>query len=528
MLETLDLSLKMSKTDYLEALRPLGTGLMLLQRAIYENGLAVLMIFEGWEAAGKGESIARLVEFWDPRGFKVHTPRQPNEEEAMRPRLWRFWNRIPPRGTIAIFDRSWYNMITLARLDGELERGQWDKSIQEIRDFERQLTDSGVVLIKFWLQISAKECKRRTTAWSKDPLQQWRRQERYGALSRHRYKDVLEATEDLLAPTNTPNAPWILVESENDNFRRIKVLSETAASLCRALEDRQIIAPTAEHPHAVLQTAKKSERAPGGAKVRLLEDPLGTPPPIPADSPLARVKTDAKISRARYEKELEAAQNRLRELEFECYVHRCGAAFVFEGWDAAGKGGAIKRLTERLDPRGYNVVPIAAPTSDEARRHYLWRFWREIPKAGHLAIFDRSWYGRVMVERVEGFCSREDWRRAYHEINEFERALADGGIVLAKFWLHISVDEQWRRFQARAGNPMKQHKITEEDLRNRAKWPAYLDAVSDMLRQTSTAYAPWTIVEANDKLYARLKVLNTAIQALEQGLKNHRRRGKSQ
>ena len=191
---------------------------------------------------------------------------------------------------------------------------------------------------------------------------------------------------------------------------------------------------------------------------------------------------------------------------------------VYEGWDAAGKGGNIKRLTQELDPRGYQVVPITAPTVEEKAHHYLWRFWRQLPKAGHLTIFDRSWYGRVLVERVEGLASEEEWRRAYQEINEFERHLTGAGVVCVKFWLHLSPEEQLRRFQARERTPHKRFKITTEDWRNRARWNDYRAAVSEMIERTSTSMAPWTVVEAEDKLWARVKTLSTLVATLEKHL----------
>jgi polyphosphate kinase 2 (PPK2 family) len=199
-------------------------------------------------------------------------------------------------------------------------------------------------------------------------------------------------------------------------------------------------------------------------------------------------------------------------------MKRIPVVIAYEGWDAAGKGGNIRRLTEHLDPRGYEVVPIAAPNDIELAHHYLWRFWREVPKAGHITIFDRTWYGRVLVERVEGFCTVTDWRRAYREINEMERHLTAFGTVLCKFWLQIDRKEQLRRFREREAIAYKKWKITDEDWRNRRKWKAYQAAVEEMLARTSTPHAPWTIVESNCKWYARIKVLDTVIDAIKKAL----------
>lgn len=511
MLETLDLHRKLGKAEYKREMTRLGEELALLQRAAFENGLPVLVLFEGWEGAGKGDSISRLVDHMDPRGFIVHTTRRPTEDEALRPMLWRFWHRVPGKGEITIFDRSWYWDVTQRRLGDTLDSIGWDRAIDDIKDFERQLADAGVVLLKFWLHISRGEQRRRLKSWARDPYQRWR-VEAAKTVGGHKYKDVLRAVEESLALTHTHVAPWILVEAENESFRRVKVLSETAVGIRRALETRGIDPPRAEP--ARRRKPKHVVHHP---------DPLKRPPPIPAGSPLARVDLGKRLARPKYERELDAAQDELRELGFACYARRLPVVVLFEGWDASGKGGAIKRLTAKLDPRGYRVIPIAAPKGSEATHHYLWRFWEHVPKAGHIAIFDRSWYGRVLVERVEGFCKEHEWHRAYQEINEFEQALADAGTVIVKFWLHIGLDEQLRRFRRREAIASKNYKIGAEDWRNRAKWPRYVEAVSDMVRQTSTGYAPWTLVEADDKLWARVKVIRTVTTALGAALKGKRK-----
>ena len=216
-----------------------------------------------------------------------------------------------------------------------------------------------------------------------------------------------------------------------------------------------------------------------------------------------------------YDTLLNQYQKRLRELHNELYRKKIPVIIAYEGWDAAGKGGNIKRITEALDPRGYEVHPIASPEPHEKARHYLWRFWNRLPKTGHVAIFDRTWYGRVMVERLEGFCSENDWQRAYVEINEFEKELADWNAVIVKFWVQIDKDTQLARFKERENTPEKRWKITDEDWRNREKWDLYEEAVNEMLQKTNTAYAPWHILESNDKKYARIKALKTVIEAIE-------------
>ena len=230
---------------------------------------------------------------------------------------------------------------------------------------------------------------------------------------------------------------------------------------------------------------------------------------------LEKLNMKKKLSEAQYQQQIAKTQVRLRELEFEIFRRQIPVLCVFEGWDAAGKGGAIKRITEMLDPRGFTVSAFAAPRGDEKTHHYLWRFWNHLPRAGHLQVWDRSHYGRVLVERVEGFCNEEEWRRAFREINEFEGHQTSYGMVICKFWLHITQQEQLRRFKSRELDPFRSYKLTGEDWPNRAKWNAYYEAVEDMLLHTSTSYAPWTVVEAEDKHYARVKVVRTLVDAIE-------------
>ncbi len=523
MLDTLDLGIKLPRKEAHQALDRLGLELSLLQRAAYENGIPVFLVFEGWDGAGKGDAIGRLVDSMDPRGFRVHAVREPTAEERLHPLLWRFWRLVPARGAVSILDRSCYSDLIAARLakrpvrpagDGAGPAGHrldWERALDGVQEFERQLVDDGTLLVKFFLHVSHKEQKRRVKAWAADPYQRWRAED-HDARKGHGYKKTLAVTEEILALTSTTKAPWVLVEAEDDGHRRVKVLDTVAAALRRALTERGIPVPTPENPQA-------ADPDPGEGASAPHPDPLTEPVAVPRDSPLAGLDLSLHLSRDRYKKELDAAQDRLRELEFACYAERRAAVIVFEGSDAGGKGGAIKRLTARLDPRGYAVIPVAAPHGEAAAHHYLWRFWREVPKGGHIAVFDRSWYGRVLVERVEGFAEEPAWRRAYQEINEFERALADGGTTLVKFWIQVSPEEQLRRFRERERTPRKRHKITDEDWRNRAKLPRYVEAVSEMIRRTSTPYAPWTLVEGDDKLHARIKVLTTVVQALERALK---------
>ena len=505
MLETLDLDKSIEKAAYDKSFKSLRDKLGDLQHACFDAKIPVAVVFEGWDAAGKGDSIEKLVGRLDPRGYKVHPTYAPLEEEALRPFLWRFWTRIPGRGEMGIFDRSWYGRVLVERVDELITRQQWQSAYNEISQFERMLTDDGMVIVKFWLHISEKEQKKRYKAIEKSKYDAWRVTEKDWETHKQ-YDDYLEAAEEMLERTSTAYAPWTIVEANDKHYRRIKIFKTLADAMQSALNAKA----EAQKP---VKTARASVTVPALKEMQTILD---------------RVDLTKSLTVKKYEEEVEKYQVRLRQLEFRCFEERMPVVIGYEGSDAGGKGGNIRRVIGSLDPRGYSVIPIAAPKGDEATHHYLWRFWRQIPKAGHLAIFDRTWYGRVLVERVEGFCSEAEWRRAYQEIKEFELSLANSGAVLVKFWMAISKDEQLRRFKEREKLEYKRYKITDEDWRNRDKWDLYRAAVADMITNTSTTWAPWTIVEANDKLWARAKALRTIVEAIEKGLERVRdvRKGK--
>jgi len=496
MLETLDLDKSIGKQAYGKSFPELRDKLRDLQRRTYDAKIPVAVVFEGWDAAGKGESIAKLVERLDPRGVKVHPISAPLEEERLRPFLWRFWTKIPARGEVAVFDRSWYGRVLVERVEKLIKPEQWRSAYNEIAQFERMLTDDGMVIVKFWLHISEKEQKKRFKEIAKSKYDSWRVTKEDWEHHKQ-YDEYAQAAEEMFERTNTAYAPWTIVEATDKRYRLIKIFKTLADAMQTALNAKA--GPAAP--------AKRVARA--SVSVQALKE---------METVLDKVDLTKALKRKEYEEQLKEYQFRLRQLEFRCYEERRPVIIGYEGWDAAGKGGNIRRVTEALDPRGYSVIPIAAPKGDDATHHYLWRFWRQIPKAGHLAIFDRTWYGRVLVERIEGFCSEAEWRRAYQEINEFELSLTNFGMIVVKFWLHISKEEQLRRFKEREKIEYKQYKITEEDWRNREKWDAYRQAVVDTLQNTSTSYAPWTIVEANDKLWARIRTLSTIVGAIEKGL----------
>lgn len=488
MLEKIDLSLSAGKSAFKEEKSSLVRQLSQLQRKALEQRLSVVVVFEGWDAAGKGTLINELILPLDPRGYTVHSVLKTGPEDALRPFLWRFWIRTPARGRIAVFDRSWHCHVLRLVAEKKATPADIRRAYDDLRAFERQLADDGTVIVKFFLHISKKEQKKRFRKLQKNKATSWRVTKE--DLARHRkYGKYLAATEQLLTETDADYAPWTVVEAHDRRFATLKVLRT-----CVNVLNAEIARPKTE------------------------SIPLASRAPTRGSSILARVRLARRISRDTYETRIEAAQSRLRELQHEIYTRRIPVVIVYEGWDAAGKGGNLRRLVQRLDPRGYEVIPISAPNDTERDHHYLWRFWTGMPKGGHIAIFDRSWYGRVLVERVEKLCPEAHWRRAYREINEMERHLVNSSAVLLKFWLHIGKAEQLRRFRERETVAWKQWKITDEDWRNRKKWPLYEAAVDEMLLRTSTPYAPWTIVESNCKWYARVKAIETVNSAIQRRL----------
>ena len=494
MLEKIDLSKKVDKKTYRRVMDEAEEKLGLLQRECKDAGIPVILVFEGMGAAGKGVQINRLIQALDPRGFDVYACDRPTEDEQMRPFLWRYWTKTPAKGRIAVFDRSWYRSVQVDRFDGLTREDKLGDAYQDILSFEKQLCDDGTVIMKFFLYIDKDEQKKRFKKLEGSKETSWRVTEE----DWNRNKDFdryLKMNEEMLEKTDTDYAPWVIIEAVDKDYAALKIVSTVMDRLEYELEHRR----PEDEKTAQRQESKTRERFKNGV--------------------LSGIDLSKSLTEEEYKTRLKKLQKRLAELHSELYRLRIPVVIGFEGWDAGGKGGAIKRLTRNLDPRGYRVNPTAAPNDIEKVHHYLWRFWNSVPKAGHIAIFDRTWYGRVMVERIEGFCSEAEWRRAYQEINEMESHMANAGAVVLKFWLHIDKDEQDRRFRERQANPAKQWKITDEDWRNREKWDQYEEAVNEMLIRTSTTYAPWIVVEGNDKRYARVKVLQTVVDALEKKVK---------
>lgn len=450
----------------------------------------VVVLFSGVDGAGKSETIAKLYEWMDPRFLSTVTFAAPGDEEKSRPVMWRYWRALPPRGRIGIFAGSWYSTPIDRRVAGKLARGKLDNELERINRFEEMLVNEGALVLKFWFHLSRKGQKARFKRLENDPRTAWRITKKTWARTRH-YKDLQEVAGHVLRVTNTAAAPWVIVDGSDDNYRNLCV----GRTLLDALRERQ---------------------SDGAGAVTAVAPPLK--PALDGRNVLSALDLTQALDEKKYERELAHWQGRLAELARHKKFAKRSLVLAFEGMDAAGKGGAIRRLSAAMDPRQYHVVPIAAPTEEERAQPYLWRFWRHVPSQGRVAIFDRSWYGRVLVERVEGFCSEADWLRAYPEINDFEHQLVEDGAVVLKFWLQIDKNEQLKRFKEREAIAWKNFKITPEDWRNRKKWAAYQAAAVDMIDRTSTGKAPWIIVEANDKYHARVKILRAVCEKLEREL----------
>ncbi|MDR1540756.1 MAG: polyphosphate:AMP phosphotransferase [Clostridiales bacterium] len=504
MLDKIDLNQTMEKHSYKQELKDLEKRLAFLQTKIQELGIPVICAFEGWSASGKGTLIGRVLYPLDPRHFNVYTMDKINEDSLMRPFLWSFWIKTPSRGRIAIFDKSWNRMI----LPGAAEKWKLSAAVKsnyfsDVNAFEKQLIDDGTLIIKLFLHISKDEQKKRFKDLEKNPDANWRVNQHDWEQNKE-YDNVLKHFNEMIHQTNFSWSPWHIIESNDSKFATIKIYKTIISRVEEEIVRRQVRAEAVETPFV---TAEE-------------EDSL-RPPKVEAFKVniLSAVDLSKTVKEGEYKHKLSYLQGKIAEQGFKMYTHRKSVAIVYEGWDAAGKGGNIKRLTEQLDPRAYEVVPIAAPSKEELSHHYLWRFYNKMPKDGHLAIFDRSWYGRVMVERIEGFTPEADWRRAYKEINDMEAHLSNHGVIIFKFWLHIDQDEQLARFESRKNDPSKQYKITDEDWRNREKWDEYVTAVDEMLLLTNTRNAPWTVVESNDKKYARIKTLEIVTNELDKQLK---------
>jgi len=489
MFEAVELGRSTTKEDFKSQEPVFRVGLLTVQYELRDADFPVIILLAGNDGLGCTELSNVLSEWMDPRYIETHVFDSASEEEKERPRFWRYWRALPRRGTIGLYLREWTARAVVDRALGKTDDVALDKRLRHIESFERELTDDGALLLKFWLHMPKKALNRRVRRAEKSPGRAWRVSRVDREVCKH-YEAISSVAASVIRRTETGVAPWNIIESTDSRYR-----DQTAAQV-------------------IIQTLTK----------RLAEPPLAAPKKGKHDvssSPITvldQVDLSRTLSKASYEKKLGRQWRRLAKLSEK--AHRKGVSLViaFEGWDAAGKGGAIRRLTRSMDAAHVRVIPIAAPTEEERGHHYLWRFWRHLPRAGHAAIFDRTWYGRVLVERVEGFAREREWKRAYAEINDFEEQLADHGVVVLKFWLHLSQEEQLRRFKEREKVAFKKYKITADDYRNRERWNEYELAADEMVQRTSTEYAPWHLIAGNDKRSARVEVLEIVRARLERAL----------
>lgn len=492
MFEAAELGRKLNKKDYKQRLKSLRAELLQAQFALLESNRPIVIIFEGVDNSSKGALINKLNGWLDTRGLEVHAFGHKSDEEMERPRFWRYWKRLPAKGRIGIFSSSWYTGTIYQRTFGEISKIKFDRHMRRINNLESMLAQDGALILKFWLHMSKPHQKKQFEAVSKDKNGRWL----VSPLDKKLHKEYdahIKAAERAIRMTDQAASPWLIIEAEDELYRDMTV----AETILKALNNihKPDSSDSDSFTHEVVEVISDKK------------------------SILHELKQDSDLTKSEYEKKLDKLQKRLTQLSWQAYHANISTVLVFEGWDAAGKGGAIRRIMQSIDARIARVISVAAPTDEEKAQHYLWRFWRHIPSAGKTIIYDRSWYGRVLVERVEGFASENEWRRSYIEINDFEEQLCEHGMNIQKFWIHIDKDEQLRRFKEREQIEYKKHKLTDEDWRNREKWDSYEDAINDMVVRTSTEYAPWTLVEGNNKYFARIKVLETVCNSLEDLLK---------
>ena len=509
MFETAELGRKLSREEYAAELPAIRARLLAAQFALLKTKVPVIVVIAGADGSGKGDTVNRLLEWLDPRGVETNVFGPRTDEERDRPAAWRFWRTLPARGRIGIFFGSWYTEPILRRTTGKIGNARFEADLSRVAFFEKELAKDGALFVKCWFHLSKDAQKKRLKKFEKDPETRFKVTrldwKHFGHFDR-----FVGVAERALRLTDPAEAPWTIVEAADDRWRDLAV----GRALVEALEARLAAVREAEEKKATLKKAA-AEKAPAPPKRATKAAPTNA---AKGAGILSTIDLERTVTEDEYKKELPRLQERLARLAWEGKKKGVSSVAVFEGSDAAGKGGAIRRVTWALDARLYRVIPIAAPTDEERAHHYLWRFWRHIPPGGSFTIYDRSWYGRVLVERVEGFAREEEWKRAYLEINDFEAQLVESGIALSKLWLHISPEEQLRRFRERQEVEWKKHKITDEDWRNREKWPAYETAIDEMVARTSTHDAPWSLVSATDKKAARLTVLETLCDRLEEAL----------
>ncbi|MBI5775647.1 MAG: polyphosphate:AMP phosphotransferase [Verrucomicrobia bacterium] len=492
MFEAAELGRKIPKAKYESELTKLRGRLLQAHFALRGTKMPVIVVVSGADGAGKGEFVHRLNEWLDPRGVDTVAFWGQSDEERERPPYWRFWRVLPGRGRIGILFGSWYSEPIIRRVYGETKNAALDTALDRITFFERMLAEDGALIIKLWFHLSKKAQRKQLKELDKDPKTHWRvlpSDWKHLKL----YDKFTEVSERAIRHTDAGHAPWHVIEAADRRYRELTAGTIITETLEKRL--KQLAAAPKPAPRAAAKA-----------------------PPKDSLTILDHVDLSQKLTDAEYKEQLEKYQSKLGKLVWAANAKKISTVMPLEGWDAGGKGSAIRRVTAAMDPRLYRIIPVAAPTEEERAQHYLWRFWRHLPRAGMVTIYDRTWYGRVLVERVEGFATDAEWQRAFLEINDFEEQLTEGGNVVVKFWVHISKDEQLRRFKQRQQIAIKQYKITDEDWRNRERWDAYKAAVNDMVARTSTEFAPWTIVAGNDKKFARIQILKTICKRLEAAL----------
>jgi len=485
--------LRLTRKQYEARVPKLREDLVQLQVQLKQSPFKILLIIAGYEGAGRGEVINTLSGWLDPRGVETFAFQEPTDEERERPFMWRFWRSLPTSGRIGIYAGSWYTEALREETFSHKTPGEIGRELERIQHFEKLLADNGTLVVKVWLHLSKTAQRQRLHTLESDPSTAWRVTPEHWYHYRN-YDRIARAARRILKETDRPGATWTIIDAEHERTRNAAVAKLILTSFNAHVRRQKTV------PRAIDKRAAARPLQPVGLQ-RLHALPL-----------------DQTLTPIEYEMKREKWLGRLNQAVRAAHAAHRSVVFVFEGWDAAGKGGAIRRLTSAIDARHYRVIPVAKPTDEEKAHHYLWRFWRHVPRAGMVSIYDRSWYGRVLVERLEGFATTKEWQRAYEEINDFEKQLTDHGIIVVKFWLHVSKDEQLRRFKEREATPYKRHKINDEDWRNRRKWSGYEASVGDMLALTDRPYAPWHLIPANDKRHARLLILKTAAKQIETSL----------
>jgi polyphosphate:AMP phosphotransferase len=491
MFETAEVGHKLKKTVFKRREPKLRQRLLDLQYQLLEKKeFPVLILVNGLDGAGRSETVNLFNEWMDPRHIRTAAFGAPTQAERERPEMWRYWQALPPKGHIGILFGSWYTDPIEDRVFGKEKRAQLLERLERIRHFERMLVAEGALMLKLWFHLSREAQKERLGRLASEKETAWRVTKDEWRQFKH-YDDFVEVAEEVLTETSTGEAPWEIIDGSDDEYRSL-----TAGTL--------------------LSDALASRLA--GKRPALSPAPPPPEPPLDGRTLLKSFDYSRKLDRETYNEKLERYQGELNNLMRGKSMRDRELVVVFEGMDAAGKGSTIRRVTRALDARYYRVIPIAAPSEEERAQPYLWRFWRHVPGHGRTAIFDRSWYGRVLVERVEGYAQEADWMRAYHEINDFEEQLAGAGAIVVKLWLAITPEEQLRRFKAREKTSYKRYKITPDDWRNRRKWPAYERAVNDMVERTSTELTPWNIIASDDKLFTRIEALKTLVKRIKTGV----------